>query len=70
MKKLFYRIDRKTAWMLNSYAFTALIFMALSFVFNFKFSDYKTSFLLVELSLNILSIGIWGSVFCEIYKKR
>ena len=70
MKKIFNMIDRKTAWMLNSYAFISLILMLLSFDFKYKFKDFQTSFLLVELSLIMLSIGIWGSAFCEFYKKR
>jgi len=70
MKKFFHKMDRKTAWLLNSYLFVSLFFMLLSFVFNYKLNDAQTSFLLVELSLIMLSIGLWGSTFCEFYKKR
>lgn len=70
MKNFFGNLDRKTAWLLNSYLFVSLLFMVISFVFNYKLNDAQTSFLLVELSLIMLSIGIWGSAFCEFYKKR
>ena len=70
IKSHFNKMDKKTKIMLNIYIFASFLIMISSYFFNYILKESEISFLLVELSLLILSIGIWGSVFCEVYKKR
>lgn len=70
IKELFERIDKKTKIMYYIYLSVSLFILILSYIYNYILKEGETSVLLAELSVIILAIGVWGSVFCEIYKKK
>lgn len=74
IKKEFYKADRKTRFIYYIYSIISALVLIGAYIMNYTGYDIKVSLIMVELSVTMLSIGVWGGVFFEVmktkYKKR
>ena len=70
IKKEFYNAYKKARIIYYIYCFISFAVLLGAYVMNYTGYDIKTSHILVELSVTMLAIGIWGGVFFEMMKVR
>ena len=70
IKKEFYKTDKKTRAIYYIYSGISAVLLFIAFVLNYTGKDIKTSLIVAEMSVTMLSVGVWGGVFFEIMMKK